>query len=134
MVVAVGAVPETRRLGEFGEGLACTHLESRGFRVLERNYRRREGEIDIVASRGDVLAFVEVRTRRGSRMGTAAESVTGAKAERMFQMAEAYASERQGLPPEHRIDLVAIDFEPGGKLAALRHIENAVQGDWFGLN
>ena len=79
-------------------------------------------------------SFVEVRSRRGSRMGTAVESVTEAKAERMYAMAEAYAAERPGLPPEHRVDLVAIDFEPNGKLAALRHIENAVQGDWFGLN
>lgn len=120
--------PSPRKsLGDFGENLAATHLMASGYTVVGRNYRTREGEIDVIASKDGVLAFVEVRSRRGSRMGSAAESITRAKAERMVMMAEAYASQHIGLPASHRIDVVAIDFTPAGKLASLRHIENAAE-------
>ncbi|MGB6837955.1 MAG: YraN family protein, partial [Dehalococcoidia bacterium] len=69
-----------RRLGDFGERVAAAHLEAKGYRILARNYRCREGEIDLVAQQGDVLVFVEVRARRGEGAGTAAESVTQVKA------------------------------------------------------
>ena len=68
-----------RRLGAFGERLAAAHLEAKGYRIRARNYRCREGEIDIVAQDGDTLVFVEVRTRRGDALGGPAESVTATK-------------------------------------------------------
>jgi putative endonuclease len=118
-----------KRLGDLGERLAARHLEAKGYRIVERNWRRREGEIDIIASRGQLMSFVEVRTRRGSRMGTACESITPTKAARMLALAEAYCAETEGLPELRRIDLVAVDFSPGGRLASLVHYENAVTAD-----
>ncbi len=118
-----------RSLGEFGENLAAHHLERKGYAILARNHRTREGEIDIIAQTGNTVAFVEVRTRRGARMGTAAESITPAKSQRLVLLAEAYASQRPGLPEGRRIDLVAIDLAADGRLLSLRHIENAVTAD-----
>ncbi|HEU4758830.1 MAG TPA: YraN family protein [Dehalococcoidia bacterium] len=118
-----------RRLGDFGERVAVQHLEARGYRIRERNFRTREGEIDIVAEAGGVVAFVEVRTRRGAALGSAAESVTPAKQRRLLALAEAYAQDRPDLPLERRIDVIALDLAPDGRLLSLRHIEGAVWGD-----
>ena len=118
-----------RALGELGEQLAAEHLSAKGYHIRERNFRTAAGEIDIVAEAGGVLAFVEVRCRRGSSMGTAAESLSPAKQRRMVEMAEAYGQARDDLPEQRRIDLIAIDFESDGRLASLVHYENAVTAD-----
>ena len=115
-----------RRLGEFGERLAVQHLESKGYRIVDRNYRTREGEVDIIACAGDVLAFVEVKCRRGKAMGSAVESLTQAKQRRLVALAEAYPTDSQGLPDGRRIDLIAVDLAPDGRLLSLQHIEGAV--------
>ena len=113
-------------LGAFGERLAAAHLEAKGYRILERNYRRREGEIDIVAVTGDCLVFVEVRTRRGEARGSAVESVSPAKGARLATLAEAYCQERPDLPPNRRIDVVAVELSPAGRLLSIDHVENAI--------
>ena len=118
-----------RALGELGERLAAEHLEANGYRLRERNFRTAAGEIDIVAEGDGVLAFVEVKCRRGSSMGTAAESLSPAKQRRMVEMAEAYGQARENLPEQWRIDLIAIDFGRDGRLASLVHFENAVTAD-----
>jgi putative endonuclease len=121
--------PNARQaLGALGERLAEQHLLARGYMIVDRNVRTREGEIDIVALQGDTLAFVEVRTRKGTRLGTAIESVTPAKQRRMYALAEAYGA-GQDLPEGRRIDVIAIDFAPDGRLLSLRHYESAVTGD-----
>jgi putative endonuclease len=118
-----------RALGELGERLAGEHLLAKGYRIRESNFRTAAGEIDIVAEAGGVLAFVEVKCRRGSSMGTAAESLSPAKQRRMVEMAEAYGQVREDLPEQWRIDLIAIDFERSGRLASLVHYENVVTAD-----
>jgi putative endonuclease len=118
-----------RRLGEFGERLAVQHLLSKGYRIRDRNVRTREGEIDIVAEGEGVLAFVEVRARRGDAMGLAIESLTAAKQRRLLSLAEAYCQDRPDLPAERRIDLIAVDLAPDGRLVSLQHIEGAVWAD-----
>ena len=115
-----------RALGEFGERLAVQHLEAKGYQIVERNYRRREGEIDIIARLGDLLAFVEVRCRRGSAMGTAIESLSRTKQRRLVALAEAYGQDRDGLPEQRRVDVIGIDLAPDGKLLSVSHIEGAV--------
>jgi putative endonuclease len=117
---------DRQSLGAFGERVAAAHLEAKGYRILERNYRRREGEIDIGAVSGGCLVFVEVRTRRGEERGSAVESVSPAKGVRLATLAEAYCQERPDLPPDRRIDVVAVELSPAGQLLKIQHIENAV--------
>ena len=81
-------------LGKLGEQLAADYLRRQGYRIHETNFRCRFGELDIVASEGDVLAFVEVRTRCGDSYGSAQESVTPRKQRKLVQVAEAYLQAR----------------------------------------
>ncbi len=118
---------ERQRLGDFGERVAAAHLEANGYRLLDTNFRVREGEVDIVAEREGVVAFVEVKTRRGQAMGSAAEAVDGRKAQRLLLAAEAFAQQHPELPPGRRIDLIAIDLDSTGRVVSLQHIESAVE-------
>ena len=70
---------ERQHLGDFGERTASAHLEAKGLRIVDRNFRTREAEIDLVAIDGEQAVFVEVRTRRGAYDGMAALSVTRGK-------------------------------------------------------
>jgi putative endonuclease len=116
-----------RAFGDLGERLALQHLLASGYRIVAQNYRTAAGEVDIIAEHSDTLVFVEVRCRRGTRMGSAHESLSPAKQRRMAEMAETY--EGPGLPEGRRVDLIAIDFAPDGRLLSLTHHENALTGD-----
>jgi putative endonuclease len=120
-------VPDARRaLGMLGESLAVRHLQGLGYVVLERNYRCRDGEVDIVARDGERLAFVEVRARRTQTYGTPEESVTLRKQERLASVARSYLLERGFADVDWGIDVVALEFTPGGILERLELIRNAV--------
>ncbi len=115
------------RLGARGEDLAASHLKLLGFEILERNFRARSGEIDIVAQDGEYIVFVEVKARRPGRFGRAAEQITSAKRRRIVRTARAYIAARglEGRPC--RFDVVAIDILPGGT-AAVDVVEGAFDG------
>jgi putative endonuclease len=117
-----------RAFGQMGERLAVQHLESKGYLIREQNYRCAEGEIDIIAETDGLVVFVEVKCRRGSSMGTAAEGVTPAKQRRLVALTEAYASDH-AVERALRIDVIAIDFARDGRMLSLVHHENAVTGD-----
>jgi len=120
---------ERLRLGQFGERLAVAHLESKGYDILARNFRCRDGEIDIIAESEGCLVFVEVRTRRGDSMGEAAESLTPRKGARISAAADAYCDANTESVEERRIDVIAVDLTPRGRLLRLEHIENAFSSD-----
>jgi len=122
-----GTSTSRRTLGDFGERVAAAHLEAKGYRILETNFRVREGEIDIVAAKDDVVSFVEVKTRRGDAMGSAVESIGWRKAQRLLLAAEIYAERHKRLPPTRRIDLIAIDLDESGLVVSVEHIESAVE-------
>jgi len=117
--------PEARRAqGDAAEDRACRHLDRSGFTIVERNFRTPGGEIDIVARKGDVLVFVEVRSREVPGFGTPEESVTLAKRRRIVAAARQYLS--KVLPSswrEARFDVIAI--EGSGEAVVLRHFPAA---------
>jgi putative endonuclease len=101
-------------LGISGENLACAELRRRGYAVLERRYRTRFGEIDIIARDGRTIVFVEVKARLTGDFGGAAAAVTGWKQRRIADMAVDYLS-RHGLHEcPCRFDVVAVDYDPAG--------------------
>ena len=116
-----------RDLGAFGERVAAAHLEAKGYRIRQRNYRTREGEVDIIAEDASTLAFVEVRTRRGDALGSPAESITAAKAAHILAAAQAYIQAHDGCPADQRIDVIAVSLAPDGRVLAVEHIEGAVE-------
>ena len=83
-------VDQRQSLGKRGEDLACAELEKRGYVIVDRRFRTRCGELDIVARDGGVLVFVEVKARSGGNFGTPFESVTWQKRQRLSQMAASY--------------------------------------------
>ncbi len=101
-------------LGKSGEDLAVRELTARGYAVIDRRYRTRFGEIDIVARDGETVVVVEVRRKSGGGYGAAAESVTRDKQRRVVRMAVDYLA-RCGLYDRCavRFDVVAIDDQPG---------------------
>jgi len=115
-------------LGARGERLAAEHLVRRGFRILERNFRTRWGELDIVAFDGQTLAFCEVKTRRlGPDGGTPFEALRGGKPRRVRMMAGAWMKERTDRPFARmiRCDAIAVTFDRAGQLVAIEHLEGA---------
>ena len=116
------------QLGSAGEQLAAEHLARRGFGIVERNYRTRWGELDIVAFDGRTLAFCEVKTRRaGGSRGGALEAVGPAKRAQVRRMASSWLSERRDRPHAAvlRFDAIGVTFDAAGRLVALEHLEGA---------
>ena len=100
-------------LGKTGEDLACAELEKRGYAIIARRYRRRVGEIDIIARDGPTLVFVEVKTRDGRAFGEAAEAVTALKRRRMTQLALDYMTREHLSNCPCRFDVVSIHVDAG---------------------
>ena len=115
-----------RNTGILGEKLAQALLKKRGYRILETNYRCSRGEIDIIAKHRDSLVFIEVRSKKSLKFGTPEESITPAKKRRIKAAAHHYRQTHEKLPPQWRIDVVAIELDPEGKLTRSELIENAV--------
>ena len=115
------------RLGENGERMASRHLLNQGYSILEKNYRCRYGEVDIVAQQGAELVFTEVRTRRGTEFGTAQESVTATKAKHLIAASQHYLERHSLTDLDWRIDLVSINWPPGGAAPSIEHLEYAVE-------
>lgn len=125
-----------KQLGYAGEELAVRTLQAAGLTIVERNWRCKEGEIDIVAQemapdyvRGGELSpwlvLVEVRTRRGLAYGAALESITPRKAAKMRQVAHRYVQER-AWTGAWRIDVVGVQMDGQGRLLNIEHIRHAV--------
>jgi len=126
----------TTRLGRLGEGEAARYLKSKGYTILERNYRTKQGEIDLVAFREGVLAFVEVRAQTEPPLIDPLETVTRGKQRRVVQAARAYAAlndlDRQDV--SLRFDVIAVLFDERGRRQRIEHIEDAFQAPAPGLS
>lgn len=114
-------------LGSQGEQAAADFLQRQGYVICARNFRAAVGEIDIIAKMGDVLAFVEVKTRRGSKYGTPAQAVNFHKQKKIIQTAKWY------LRQEHledrcfcRFDVLEVYAVPGQKWQ-VRHLPGAFE-------
>lgn len=117
-----GATRTPRQLaGDAGEDAALAHLQQHGLTLVERNFRCRGGELDLVMRDGATVVFVEVRRRAGSAFGGAADTIGRAKQGRLLAAANTWL-QRYRMPPACRFDVVAID---GGRLTWLR---NAIDG------
>ena len=100
-------------LGMRGEDLACAELEKRGYVIVDRRFRTRCGELDIVARDGGVLVFVEVKARSGCNFGTPFESVTWKKRQRLSQMAASYLCVKHLSGVSCRFDVVSVIEQHG---------------------
>jgi putative endonuclease len=122
-------VTQTARqgLGAAGEQLARRHLEQQGYEFIAANWRRPYGELDLIMRDGDVLVFVEVKTRRSERFGSAEESVSPSQVGRLLRAAESFLAEQPALAGLFwRVDLVAVTLARSGVISRLTHIVDAI--------
>ncbi len=113
-------------LGRRGEETAGRHLISLGYRILERRYRTRAGEIDFIAREGETLVFVEVKARSSLACGRPSEAVDGRKRGRLARAASLYLARRGGPEVPCRFDVVEVLQEPGAA-PRVRLIRNAFE-------
>ncbi|WP_429844572.1 YraN family protein [Brevibacillus sp. FIR094] len=97
-----------RLLGQRGEQLAESYLVNKGFRILDRNVRTKRGEMDLIARDGNCLVFIEVRTRSSQLFGTAGESITWKKKQKLRELAIEYLQKNAQPIPAFRFDVIAI--------------------------
>ena len=124
-----------RQLGDLGEGIACRYLESKGFRVLERNYLRKWGEIDIIAEKGELLSFIEVKSVSrepkvaGSRETAyrPEENVHPAKIKRLHRAIQTYLIDHK-VPEsrEWRLDIACVYLDFSTRRARVELLENVI--------
>ena len=117
---------DTRALGAWGEERAAAYLRRRGYRIIERNYSCRFGEIDIIASRGGFVVFAEVKLRKSAAFAQAREFVTPSKQQRIITAAQLWLSV-SGCEAQPRFDVLEI-YAPegqGGSRVRINHIQDA---------
>lgn len=120
---------QRRKLGDLGEKIAADYLESRGYKILDRNFKKPWGEIDIIAQNNQGLIFIEVKTRTVPQGDNPypEDSVYSLKKQKLIRAAQSYLLEKK-YPSEAtwQIDVIAIELNEQTRKANLKHIKNAV--------
>ena len=111
-------------LGAYGERVAVRVLADQGIRVLDRNWRCRAGELDVVARDGAALVFCEVKTRAAAGFGHPVEAVTAVKRRRLRLLARAWLDAHDHHAPDLRFDVIGVLVPPSGP-ARVTHLRNA---------
>ncbi len=120
---------DRRTLGDWGEERALRYLSDQGYQLLTRNWRTREGEIDLVMKQDLTIVFIEVKTRITDHFGSPEESITRGKQKRLRKTCLAYLQESDYENRDWRIDVVAIEATKSGEITRLDHYENAVEDE-----
>lgn len=116
---------DKRGIGTKGELLAVKFLKKKGYKILQRNYRRRTGEIDIVCYDHGTIVFVEVKTRHSDKYGPPELSVTETKKRQIAKVASHYVAEKKIEGVSLRFDVVSIFYSPDKKHPAITLFRNA---------
>ena len=118
--------PFRSTLGERGERAACGFLKEHGYEILEKNYKCKIGEIDVIARRQGRLAFVEIKTRTSAQFGTPQEAVALKKQEKIFKVAQWYMKEKKLVKTPVAFDVVAVLWKEG-EMPGIRLIADAFE-------
>ena len=115
-------------IGRAGEAAARSHVTNiLGYKIAETNFRVREGEIDIVAQDGDIIVFIEVKTRTNRKFGSAAEQISQSKAQRLQMTAQQYLAENSLHNADWRIDLLSVEMSRTGRVSAINYLRSAIE-------
>lgn len=112
-------------IGRWGETIATKYLVEQGYIILERNVRTPYGEIDLIARHGDMIVFVEVKTRTSNRYGFPEEAITNRKQAHLLSSIEHYIQVRTDLDSEWRVDAISVEGKPGEQ-PTITHFENVI--------
>lgn len=121
-----------KKFGNQGEAAAARFLEGLGYQILQRQFRGRFGELDLVALDHETIVFVEVKTRSSTAAGHPTESITPSKQRKITQSALAFLKKRRWLNRRARFDVVSIIWPQDGKPPQILHYINAFDAVGFG--
>ncbi|MBV7271977.1 YraN family protein [Clostridium thailandense] len=114
-------------IGSLGEDIAETYLKQVGYTVLDRNFRCKIGEIDIIGKDGDYICFIEVKTRYGSIYGNPCEAVSYSKQRKIYKTAESYIMRKKLFKFNFRFDVIEIILNNSNNAPSIRLIKDAFQ-------
>ena len=118
---------QKQNIGKFGEDIAIKYLENHGYKILERNYRKPWGEIDVVAQQSDELVFVEVKTQNQEFEWRPEENVTRHKKRQLSKIINTYLKEHRVYSEiDFRVDVLGIIINDKTKIAQIEHIQNII--------
>ena len=112
-------------IGKYGEGLACKYLESKGYKIKERNYRTFLGEIDIVCEYKKNIIFVEVKTRRSDKFGYPEEAINFSKQRKIIKNALCYLAKYHLWGENCCFDVILVRISKDKDIKSIKHIRNA---------
>lgn len=122
-------VTHKRKLGDLGEKIALEYLKKNGYQILERNYQKKWGEIDIIAQLKENIVFIEVKSKSKGMAIRPEQNVNFFKQKRLIRAAQTYLLERKISPEKPwQIDVIAVELDFKNKKANLRHLKNVVWG------
>lgn len=107
-----------------GENIAAKYLKDKGYKIIDRNFRKGYGEVDIIAVKDNVLVFIEVKTRKTMLYGGAIEAISYHKIKSLIRTAQYYKLTHSKLPEMIRIDAVLIDLNSSDKALKIEHVED----------
>ncbi|MCB2355455.1 YraN family protein [Clostridium estertheticum] len=114
-------------IGTFGEEIAETFLKNLGYKVIDKNFSCKCGEIDIIAIHKDYICFIEVKTRYGINFGIPAESVTLYKQHKIYKTAQVYILKKNIIDRNFRFDVIEVLLNKDNNDFLVNHIEDAFQ-------
>ncbi|MBI2031107.1 MAG: YraN family protein [Candidatus Levybacteria bacterium] len=112
------------KTARLGEEKACEFLKKNGYKIIERNFRKGYGEIDIIALDGDILVFIEVKTRSSDKFGEPLEAITYFKHKSLIKTAYFYKRVNPKLPESLRIDAVCVKITNGHEVGSIELVKN----------
>lgn len=112
------------QIGKRGEDIAAEYLRKKGLRIIDRNFKARYEEIDIVATHKKILIFIEVKTRTSTAYGLPIEAITYFKLQSLIKAAQFYSLTHPKLPQDLRIDAVSVQLDSNDEVISIEHIEN----------
>ena len=116
-----------KHLGGIGESAVCKYLEREGYRIQERNFYCKAGELDIIAFDKDCLVFVEVKTRSSDRYGMPSEAVSKSKQTKMIKAALFYMQKNRFFEYMSRFDVAEAHIDEWDEVYHINHIQNAFE-------
>jgi putative endonuclease len=104
-------INDKKSAGDFGENTACKYIKKNGYKLLEKNFRTKFGEIDLIGIDKDTICFIEVKARSSSDYGSPQEFVTKRKQERLWKTASIYIDKNTPELENYRFDVISVDLE-----------------------
>lgn len=120
-----------KELGSLGEKLVQVFLKKRGYKILDKNFRTKWGEIDIIAEKKNGFVFIEVKTIRKKNGFSPEDEITPQKKRQLLKMTQIYLSSKK-ISPETpcQIDILAVEIPPDSREPEIRHYENAIEDSY----